>query len=337
MIGEGEFRKRLGETLVIISQHNTSCEKCKPFERKVLIDDVYSGGSAEDGDYMLLSQAMAAGLFHPRCRHGLGTYYPELEDINGYETTDNRLNEYGDEELNRAHIENMVQRYRRLSEGSLDPDNIAKHQAKLSEWEERKDKAVAKDFGKGSLPFNEKALFKAEIPVYTSELNSKISMLCKQLAKKGSLSGNENLCLVDKDNGEVICFEEGNSESVGGEDFRNFIQSNKHRKFVFIHTHPSGEMLSMQDLNTFFSGDCYDSMIAVGHNGKIYIAYGKKKKLTKGMALTETFVYDDILSKDLRMLLKSGTITPSEYARELEAKRVDFLLENYCEHIEVET
>ena len=137
MIGEGEFRKRLGETLVIISQHNTSCEKCKPFERKVLIDDVYSGGTAEDGDYMLLSQAIAAGLFHPRCRHGLGTYYPELEDINGYETTDNRLNEYGDEELNRAHVENVVQRYRRLMVGSLAPDNIAKYQERLNEWEKR--------------------------------------------------------------------------------------------------------------------------------------------------------------------------------------------------------
>ena len=64
-------------------------------------------------------------------------YYSELKDINSYETTDNRLNEYGDEELNRAHIENMVQRYRRLSEGSLDHDNIAKYQAKLSEWEKR--------------------------------------------------------------------------------------------------------------------------------------------------------------------------------------------------------
>lgn len=69
------------------------------------------------------------------CRH----YYPDLEDINAYENTDNRLNKYGDEELNRAHIENMVQRYRRLSEGSLDPDNIAKYQAKLSEWENRLD------------------------------------------------------------------------------------------------------------------------------------------------------------------------------------------------------
>ncbi len=73
-------------------------------------------------------------------------YYPEFEDINAYENTDNRLNKYGDEELNRAHIENMVQRYRRLSEGSLDPDNIAKYQAKLSEWENRLDEFGNNEF-----------------------------------------------------------------------------------------------------------------------------------------------------------------------------------------------
>lgn len=138
MAGEGEFRKELGETLVIISSHATSCKLCKPFENKVLIDDVYSGGTPDDGDYMLLSQAMAEGLFHPRCRHGLGTYYPELEDIVHYETEDNKLNEYGTEELNRAHIENMIQKYKRLTVGSIDPANIAKYKAKLNEWEKRK-------------------------------------------------------------------------------------------------------------------------------------------------------------------------------------------------------
>lgn len=138
MAGEGEFRKYLGETLVIISHHATSCKLCKPFENKVLIDDVYSGGTPDDGDYMLLSQAMAEGLFHPRCRHGLGTYYPELEDIVHYETEDNKLNEYGTEELNRAHIENMIQKYKRLTVGSIDPANIAKYQARLNEWEKRK-------------------------------------------------------------------------------------------------------------------------------------------------------------------------------------------------------
>lgn len=48
---------------------------------RVLIDDVYSGGTPSDGNYPLLSEAMAAGLYHPRCRHGAGTYYPEIDDI----------------------------------------------------------------------------------------------------------------------------------------------------------------------------------------------------------------------------------------------------------------
>ena len=87
---------------------------------------------------MLLSQAMAEGLFHPRCRHGLGTYYPELEDIVHYYTEENRVNEYGTDKLNQAHVENMIQKYKRLIVGSIDPENIAKYQAKLDEWENKK-------------------------------------------------------------------------------------------------------------------------------------------------------------------------------------------------------
>ena len=87
---------------------------------------------------MLLSQAMAEGLFHPRCRHGLGTYYPELEDIVHYDTEENRVNEYGTDKLNQAHIENMIKKYKRLTVGSIDPENIAKYQAKLDEWESKK-------------------------------------------------------------------------------------------------------------------------------------------------------------------------------------------------------
>ena len=78
------------------------------------------------------------GLFHPRCHHGLGTYYPELEDINGYETEDNKLNDYGSQQANEAHIENMMQRYKRLTLGSLDPDNVRKYQERLEYWENRK-------------------------------------------------------------------------------------------------------------------------------------------------------------------------------------------------------
>lgn len=140
MVGEGEFRKSIGETLVIISHHATACKLCRPFERKVLIDDVYSGGKPGDGDYMLLSEAMKLGLFHPRCRHGLGTYYPELEDINRYNNEENDVSDYG--RYNRAHIENMVQRYKRLTAGSVDPENVARYQAKLREWSARLDNST---------------------------------------------------------------------------------------------------------------------------------------------------------------------------------------------------
>jgi len=93
LIGEGKARQELGETLVQISRHGTACPLCVPWENKVLIDDVYSGGTWENskakyeqvpaskrGESPFLSRAMLAGLYHPRCRHGLGTYYIELQD-----------------------------------------------------------------------------------------------------------------------------------------------------------------------------------------------------------------------------------------------------------------
>lgn len=76
--GEGEFRKKIGEPLILMSKHNTACKLCQPFEGRVLIDDVYSGGTKADGNYTLLSDAMKQGLYHPNCRHGHGTYYKEL-------------------------------------------------------------------------------------------------------------------------------------------------------------------------------------------------------------------------------------------------------------------
>ena len=76
--GEGEFRKKIGSTLVLMSKHNTACKLCQPWEGKILIDDVYSGGSKSDRKYPLMSDAMKQGLYHPNCRHGHGTYYPEL-------------------------------------------------------------------------------------------------------------------------------------------------------------------------------------------------------------------------------------------------------------------
>lgn len=91
LMGEGKARQELGETLVQITRHGTACPLCVPFENKVLIDDVYSGGTWENSKaayekvpkakragVRFMSEAMKEGLYHPRCRHGLGTFYIEL-------------------------------------------------------------------------------------------------------------------------------------------------------------------------------------------------------------------------------------------------------------------
>lgn len=63
--GEGEKRKEMGEHLVIMNKRGAPCPKCLPFVGKILIDDVWSGGDASDGNYPLMSSAISAGLYHP--------------------------------------------------------------------------------------------------------------------------------------------------------------------------------------------------------------------------------------------------------------------------------
>lgn len=63
--GEGQKRQEWGLHLVIMNKRGNPCPKCLPFVGKVLIDDVWSGGDASDGKYPLMSQAVAAGLYHP--------------------------------------------------------------------------------------------------------------------------------------------------------------------------------------------------------------------------------------------------------------------------------
>lgn len=62
--GEGELRKEWGISTVIMNKRGNPCPKCLPFVGKVLIDDVWSGGTSRDGPYLLMSSAIAAGLYH---------------------------------------------------------------------------------------------------------------------------------------------------------------------------------------------------------------------------------------------------------------------------------
>lgn len=130
LMGEGEMRKKLGNSLVYISKHGGACDKCTLWEGRVYIDDVWSGGKEDDGEYPLLSTAIAGGLFHPRCQHGASTYYEGIND-ESKEVTQAKQN-YNEEDKYTQYLQQRQKQYQRLAVGSLLPENIIKYQNKAN-------------------------------------------------------------------------------------------------------------------------------------------------------------------------------------------------------------
>lgn len=144
LMGEGVKRQEWGIHTVILNKRSNACPLCMPFEGKVLIDDVWSGGSADDGPYPLLSSAMAAGLYHPNCKDKHTTYFPgissepekiftnqELDDIKERQLLDNKV----------QHAKRQEKRFSRLSQFSLDEDNVQKYTSRAEEWSKLKSNA----------------------------------------------------------------------------------------------------------------------------------------------------------------------------------------------------
>lgn len=145
LMGEGNFRKSIGRVLVQSTSHGGACPICQKWENKIFIDDVYSGGTKKDGKYMLLSEAMTQGFLHPNCRHGLTTYYPEVDDIENYTDEEyeedvnlinNRINELTNGELN--YISRNIKRFDRLENGSISPISIQRFANRKNEWANKK-------------------------------------------------------------------------------------------------------------------------------------------------------------------------------------------------------
>ncbi len=135
LMGEGEMRKRLGNPLVYVSKHGGACDKCTSWEGRVYIDDVWSGGTAEDGKYPLLSTAIKGGLFHPRCEHGLSTYYEDVNDEPEEVTNANHNHDENDRYT--QELQRRKKAYERMAIGSLSEDNIQKYQNKANELQQQ--------------------------------------------------------------------------------------------------------------------------------------------------------------------------------------------------------
>ena len=139
LMGEGQKRQEWGISTVILNKRFNACPLCMPFEGKVLIDDVWSGGSAKDGPYPLMSSAMAAGLYHPNCKDKHSTYfegispkpesryYEEKPVIEERQRIENKLN----------HAKRQAKSYNRLAKNSLDAENQETYRARATEWRDK--------------------------------------------------------------------------------------------------------------------------------------------------------------------------------------------------------
>ena len=152
LMGEAKQRERMGIDTVLVSQYGACSDTCLPWQGRVYIDDVFqayngprtgSFGISRNGrQYMLLSVAIRAGLFHPNCRHTITTWIegistmPKPMDIKEIE----RVNKL--EKTQRAK-ERKVREAKRRAEGLTDPEA-----QKAAKAEVRRAQAELRDFVK---------------------------------------------------------------------------------------------------------------------------------------------------------------------------------------------
>lgn len=140
LTGEGEKRKEWGVTTVIVKKRGNACPKCLPFCGKILIDDVWSGG-VPDGKHKLMSQAIAAGLYHPNCKDIHTTYFEGITKY-GEPYTDTELKQIEsdyNEGQKQKYAQRQAERFDRLEKYSLDDDNKKMYAARKEQWEKQAD------------------------------------------------------------------------------------------------------------------------------------------------------------------------------------------------------
>lgn len=141
--GEGEKRQEWGITTVIMNKRGNPCPKCLPWVGKVLIDDVWSGGSADDGPYPLMSTAIAAGLYHPRCKDGHTTYFEGISTPPDDQFTRKEIRDIEEEnrkEAEQKYADRQAEKFDRMARYSLDEENRKNYQVKADSWKECSEK-----------------------------------------------------------------------------------------------------------------------------------------------------------------------------------------------------
>lgn len=138
LTGEASKRDEWGVNTVIVNRRGVACPRCLQYVGQIFYDDVWGNSPVPSPQkYPLLSEAIAGGLYHPNCKDIHTTYFE------GVNTPPKPMTEAEKKEAARVYNleqqqrynERQIRKYKRLSDGSVDPENVKKYEGKLSAWQ----------------------------------------------------------------------------------------------------------------------------------------------------------------------------------------------------------
>ena len=148
LMGEGDVHDKYGIHTVRVNKRTDACPLCVKWLGRVLVDDVYAGGTAEEAQKAgvpLLSEAIDEGFLHPNCKDIYSLYIEGVSE-KAKPWTKKEMEEIADRYNNEQALqraEDMRDSYDRMARNSLDPINQDRYQARADAWTNRVDELKA--------------------------------------------------------------------------------------------------------------------------------------------------------------------------------------------------
>lgn len=314
--GQGEMRQEWGISTVILNKRTSACPMCAPFVGKVFIDDVWSGGTSKDGNYPLLSSAIAAGLYHPNCKDSHTTYFPGTSTKPEHITRRDLVKMVSEakRESKATDCERQAERCGRLARYSLDTDKQRIFRFREQQWIEKKFEYTERelahikddgiiDAGHVNLKLVNSYGFhkKFEGIVDSKAVCESMYTESMKILKSRNNTLYEEIVALDARTGEVLI---KNTTAVGKKTHacgfsaleQEYLES-RGTPYIVIHNHPNSSFPSRDDIKKLFDREGQSGSLIPCHNGDVY--YISKQKNDKNI---ETLV-ETIYTKKKRELI----------------------------------
>ena len=297
--GEGMKRLEWGISTVIMNKRGNPCPKCLPFVGKILIDDVWSGGTegkSSETKYPLMSTVIAAGLYHPRCKDSHTTYFEGIstppDDKYTKEELDNIAEDYQKEQKQR-HAERQADKYERLEKYSLDEGNKRIYELRAIEWR----KSVEKELSKKKYE-NENTVIDSKV-VYSNAYRDRINALDENTKTKRNIwkkaveilshrtgTEYEDLAFIHSGTGKSLVNKSYDAirQAKPNKRMKKLLSQSEPYTIIAIHNHPGSGVPSLGDIRAAYERK-YKYGIVICHDGTIY-KYSVSEKYNDVMAIS---------------------------------------------------